>query len=362
MKRILLIASMLFVFSCTNDNIKIDGRDQIAFNQTVDQIAKELPLLQQDKFKEALDIIYHYKTNASNNDEQRWSAVRNLVDNKTADEVFDMAEKVAAENNFYWNRNQVPLANGIPLPGSNVNANVITVDEESSINFQRFDFRAKNENDGIRLDPFFYNEEGQEIQLNEAVTATIEVFSAGQIIYTQRAKIDPNSMDALYRNNAILLKYASLDASKIKSNTIDILVRIPHPDKYLTQRKTVNIPTDLVGGVEESKVDSVSKVISKDINMVTTLSNRFLQNISKKNYSAAFALTRNNDWATYQKFSQDNFVTSLESAKVTDTKVLDGDEKVVIIESNVTLNDGINKKYIFTLEHLNGKWFIVNVK
>ncbi|MBS7333495.1 MAG: hypothetical protein KIG88_07885 [Weeksellaceae bacterium] len=362
MKRILLIASLLFVFSCSNDNMKIDGRDQAAFNETVDQIAKELPLLQQDKFKEALDIVYHYKTNATNNDEQRWAAVRNLVDNKTSSEIFDMAEKIAVENNFSWNRNQVPLANGIPLPGTITPTTEVEVSEEPSIKIQRFDFRVKNEEEGIRLDPFFFDVEGQEIQLEKAVTATMEVFSGGQIIYTQRATIDPNSIDALYRNNGILLKYSSLDPSKIKSNSVDVLVRIPHPERYLTQRKTVTIPSDLVGAGVETKMDSVSKTISKDIAMVTNLSNRFMQNISKKNYSAAFALTRNSDWATYQKFSQDNFVTVLESAKIKDTKVIDGDEKVVLIESNVTLNDDSNKKYILTLEHLNGKWFIVNVK
>ncbi|RLZ06895.1 hypothetical protein [Faecalibacter macacae] len=362
MKRILLIASLLFVFSCTKDNIKIDGRDQVVFNETIDQIAKELPLLQQDKFKEALDIVFHYKTSVTNNDEQRWAAVRNLVDNKTADEVFELAEKIAVENNFSWNRNQVPLVNGIPLPGTTTVNEVIEVSDEPAIKIQRFDFRVKTEDEGIRVDPFFFDVEGQEIQLEKAVTATLEVFSGNQIIYTQRTKIDPNSMDALYRNNGILLKYSSLDQSKIKSNTIDILIRIPHPERYLTQRKTVSIPTDLVGGAVEAKVDSVSKVISKDIAMVTTLSNRFMQNVSKKNYSAAFALTRNSDWATYQKFSQDNFVSNLENAKVKETKVVDGDEKIVIIESNVVLNDDSNKKYILTLEHLNGKWFIVNVK
>ena len=342
--------------------MKIDGRDQGVFNETVDKIAKELPLLQQDKFKEALDIVYHYKTSATNNDEQRWAAVRNLVDNKTSDELFEMAEKIAVENNFSWNRNQVPLVNGIPLPGSTVVKEDIASVEEPAIKIQRFDFRIKNEDEGIRLDPFFFDVEGQEIQLGQAVTATLEIFSGGQIIFTQRAKIDPNSMDALYRNNGILLKYASLDPSKIKSNSVDILVRIPHPERYLTQRKTVTIPSDLVGGAGETKMDSVSKTISKDISMVTTLSNRFLQNISKKNYSAAFALTRNNDWATYQKFSQDNLVSNLESSKVKETKVLDGDEKVVLVESNITLNDDSSKKYILTLEHLNGKWFIVNLK
>ena len=362
MKRILLIASLLFVFSCSNDNLKIDGRDQTVFNETVDKIAKDLPLLQQTKFKEALDIIYHYKTSATNNDEQRWAAVRNLVDNKNAGEVFDFAENIAVENNFTWNRNQVPLANGIPMPGTTNLVEMMDKVEEPAIKIQRFDFRAKSEDEGIRIDPFFFDVEGEEIQLEQAVNATIELFSGGQIIYTQRTKIDPNSLDALYRSNGILLPYKNLDASKIKSNTVDILIRIPHPERYLTQRKPVSIPVNFVGGAVESKVDSVAQVINKDITMVTTLSNRFMQNVAKKNYSAAYALTRNNDWSTYQKFSSDNFVSKLENSKVKETKVLDGDDKVVVLESNMILNDESSKKYILTLENLNGKWFIINVK
>lgn len=362
MKRILLIASLLFVFGCKGDHMKIDGRNEISFNKTVDEIAKDLPLLQQTKFKEALDIIFHYRTNASNNDQQRWDAVRNLVDGKNSDEVFEMAEKIAVENSFMWNRNQVPLANGIPLPGSTVLDEQPIEEDVPAAAIQRFDFRVNQEPDGVRLDPFFFDAEGQELQLDKSTTATIEVFSGGQVIYTQRANIDPNSMDALYRNNGIIIKYANLDPSKVKGQTVDVLVRIPHPERYLTQRKAIQLPNNLVGGVVETKMDSVSKTIHKDVKMITSLSTRFMQNIARKNYSAAFALTRNNDWATYQKFSTDHFTTALENAKVVESKVLDGDDKVVVVESNVTLQDQSNKKYILTLENLNNKWFIVNVK
>lgn len=363
MKRVLLIASLLFVFSCSNDNQKIDGRDEIVFNQTVDEIAKDLPLLQQTKFKEALDIIFHYRTNPTNNEDQRWAAVRNLVDGKNASEVFDMAENIAVENTFTWNRNQVPLANGIPMPGTTNIAEEIAIEEDNAVaSIQRFDFRAKSETDGLRIDPFFFDTQGKEVQLDKATTATIEVFSGGQVIYTQRATIDPNSMDALYRNNSIFLKYSNLDKSKIKGAAVDVLIRVPHPERYLTQRKTVTLSDEFGGVGAETKMDSVSKVINKDVAMITTLSNRFVQNVSKKNYSAAFALTRNNDWATFQKFSSDHFVTGLENAKVKDSRVLDGDEKVVLVETNITLDDSSNKKYILTLENLNNKWFIVNVK
>ena len=353
----------MFVFSCNNDNQKIDGRDEIVFNQTVDEIAKDLPLLQQTKFKEALDIIFHYRTNPTNNDDQRWAAVRNLVDGKNSGEVFDMAENIAVENNFSWNRNQVPLANGIPMPGTTNEGEVVATEEDNAVaSIQRFDFRAKTETDGLRIDPFFFDAQGKEIQLDKATTATIEVFSAGQVIYTQRAKIDPNSMDALYRNNSIFVNYSNLDKGKVKGGAVDVLIRIPHPERYLTQRKTVTLSPEFGGAGVETKMDSVSKAINKDVAMITTLSNRFVQNVSKKNYSAAFALTRNSDWATFQKFSSDNFVTGLENAKIKDSKVLDGDEKVVLVETNVALDDASNKKYILTLENLNNKWFIVNVK
>ena len=59
MKRLLIIASIAFmIFSCKNDNIEIDSSSAQTFSETVDQISKALPVLQQDKFKEALQIIY----------------------------------------------------------------------------------------------------------------------------------------------------------------------------------------------------------------------------------------------------------------------------------------------------------------
>ncbi|WP_322971450.1 hypothetical protein [Faecalibacter sp. LW9] len=363
MKKVILIASLLFVtISCMNDNQKIDGRDATVFNETVDKVAKDLPLLQQTKFKEALDIIFHYRTNANNNEEQRWAAVRNLVDGKTANEVFDFAEQIAIDNSFTWNRNQVPLANGIPMPGTTTLVQESEEKEGEVSAIQRFDFRIKAENDAIRIDPFFFDVEGNELQLDKATTATVEVFSGGSIIYTQRATIDPNSKDALYRNNGIIIKYSNLDPSKINSNRVDVLIRIPHPERYLTQRKSVELPNDLVGGVGETKMDSVAKMINKDVTMITTLSNRFVQNLSKKNYSAAFALTRSADWSTYQKFSSDHTIIGLENAKVKESKILDADERVTVVEAQVTLEDNTTKKYILTLENLNNKWFIVHMK
>lgn len=362
MKRILLLLSLtFFIVSCSKEH-KVDGRDEMSFTETVDEVAKDLPLLQQTKFKEALDIIFEYRTNPSNKNEDRWSAVRNLVDDKTANEIFDIAENIAVQNNFSWNRNQVPLANGIPKPTDVIPTDENVETKDGSNEVYRFDYRSKEESEGIRLDPFFFNEEGQEIQLQKPITASVEIFSGGQLVYTQRSTIDPNSLDALYRNNGILIKYASLNSSKIVGSNVDVLVRIPNPDRYLTQRKSIHIPDQYVGGVGETKIDSVSKVINKDVTMITNLTNRFMQNLSKKNYSAAYALTRNQDWATYQKFSEDTFVTSLENIKVKETKVLDGDDKAVVVESLVNTSNDISKKYIITLEHLNNKWFIVNIK
>jgi len=359
MKKIVLITSILFaIFSCKGDQLRVDGTDQIVFSQTVDEVAKSLPLLQQEKFKEALDIIYHYRTNPTNTEEERWSAVRNLVDDKNADEIFEMAESIAAQNNFLWNRNQVPLVNGIPLPTA---TNEKPVEEEqSSTNIQRFDFRITNEEDGFRIDPFFFDAEGKEVHPNEVINATIEVFNSGAIVYNKRIPIDPNSIDALYRNNGIFIKFSNLDKSKIKTDAVDVLVRIPHPDRYLTQRKVVELPTSFIGNVGPIN-DSISKELSKDAAMIVALSNRFIQNISKKNYSAAYALTRSNDWSTYQKFSSDNFVTSLADSRVQETKILDGDEKVILAESNITLPDNSSKKFIIKLENLNNKWFIVDI-
>ena len=364
MKRLLIIASIAFmIFSCKNDNIEIDSSSAQTFSETVDQISKLLPVLQQDKFKEALQIIYEYKTSQTSDNDSRWAAVRTMLDGKNVGEIFDLAEKVALENKFTWNRNQVPLANGIPKAGS-----ITPIEEtpsEPTTNVQRFDFSIKQDETGVSISPFFYNSEGQEIQLEQPVTATIEVFNSGNIVHSFRSTIDPNSMDDLYRKNAISFKYSSLDVSKIKNDRLDILIRIPNSERYLTNRKAIKVPVELIGGaseVSDSTTVSSPAIVSKEAGMVKSLSNRFMTNISKKNYSGAFALTRSGEWSTYQKFSGDDAIKVLEQSSIKDSKVLDADEKVALVEVNVNLKDQSSKTYQVTLEKINNKWFVVNFK
>ncbi|MDM1552191.1 hypothetical protein [Empedobacter falsenii] len=363
MKRLFIIASFaLMIISCKNDNIEIDSTSAQTFSETVDKISKALPVMQQDKFKEALQIIFEYNTSQSMDNEARWGIVRTLLDGKTVDEVFDIAEKVALQNKFTWNRNQVPLVNGIPKPGA---TETVETPAEPTSNVQRFDFSVKQDDTGIAISPFFYNAQGEEIQLDQAVTATIEVFNSGSIVYTFRSTIDPNSTDDLYRKNAINIKYSSLDASKIKSDRLDILVRIPNSERYLTNRKAVKVPLNLVGAtevVDSAAVESTPAHVSKEAGMVKSLSNRFMTNLSKKNYSGAFALTRSGEWNTFQKFSSDETIKNLEQATINDAKVLDADEKVALVEVHANLKDQSSKTYQVTLEKINNKWFVVNFK
>ena len=363
MKRLFIIASFaLMIISCKNDNIEIDSTSAQTFSETVDKISKALPVMQQDKFKEALQIIFEYNTSQSMDNEARWGIVRTLLDGKTVDEVFDIAEKVALQNKFTWNRNQVPLVNGIPKSGA---IETVETPAEPTSNVQRFDFSLKQDDTGISISPFFYNAQGEEIQLDKAVTATIEVFNSGSIVYTFRSTIDPNSMDDLYRKNTINIKYSSLDASKIKSDRLDILVRIPNSERYLTNRKAIKVPLNLVGAaevVDSLLVESTPAHVSKEAGMVKSLSNRFMTNLSKKNYSGAFALTRSGEWNTFQKFSSDESIKNLEQATINDAKVLDADEKVALVEVNANLKDQSSKTYQVTLEKINNKWFVVNFK
>lgn len=363
MKRLFIIASFaLMIISCKNDNIEIDSTSAQTFSETVDKISKALPVMQQDKFKEALQIIFEYNTSQSMDNEARWGIVRTLLDGKTVDEVFDIAEKVALQNKFTWNRNQVPLVNGIPKSGA---IETVETPAEPTSNVQRFDFSLKQDDTGISISPFFYNAQGEEIQLDKAVTATIEVFNSGSIVYTFRSTIDPNSMDDLYRKNTINIKYSSLDASKIKSDRLDILVRIPNSERYLTNRKAIKVPLNLVGAaevVDSLLVESTPAHVSKEAGMVKSLSNRFMTNLSKKNYSGAFALTRSGEWNTFQKFSSDESIKNLEQATINDAKVLDADEKVALVEVNANLKDQSSKIYQVTLEKINNKWFVVNFK
>ena len=104
------------------------------------------------------------------------------------------------------------------------------------------------------------------------------------------------------------------------------MVRVPNSERYLTNRKAIKVPTELIGGA--TIVDSTSVVttapahVSKEAGMVKSLSNRFMTNLSKKNYSGAFALTRSGEWNTFQKFSSDEAIKNLEQATINDAKVV----------------------------------------
>ena len=106
MKKIILLLSIgLSLQQCKKDLPIIDSKTEITFNSSFDEIAKKLPSLQQEKLKEALYIIYEYNTKAKTT-EARWAIVRQLLDGKNSDEIFTLAETLAKENGFSWNRNQ----------------------------------------------------------------------------------------------------------------------------------------------------------------------------------------------------------------------------------------------------------------
>ena len=354
MKRILIAFAIAFTFiQCKNEAPTIDSQTEITFNTTFDEISKTLPTLQQEKFKEALYLLFEYDTKQGT-DEARWSQVRRLLDGKTSDDIFVMAEQVAQENGISWNRNQAPYPGGIPK--GNVESDEVLATQENV----GLAMELSNVTNGIKIYPSIIDANGQTINNMEAIAATVDVLSDNVLIHTQKFNIPVQSYDLMSAFEGFTLSYDKLDQRKITSNMLDVLVRIPHPSRYLTLRKKIRIPDQYVKGTTAEVNDSIAKAKELELAKTNPLATRFIQNVVSGNLSGAYAISKLDKYGSYNDFSTDEIIKKLVKGKINSNEIITSTENRVEVKANIADADGKSTDYNIVVEKKDNRWYIVS--
>ena len=354
MKKFLIAIVIGFsLIQCKKDAPTIDSQTEITFNTSFDEIAKTLPSLQQEKLKEALFLLFEYDTKDGSED-VRWSQVRRLLDDKTADDIFTMAEQVAKENSISWNRNQAPYPGGIPKAEHKPMEG--EVDENVSLAVE-----LSNIPNGIKIFPSILDDKGVAINNQENLSATVDVLSNSELLYTQKFSIPAQSYDLMSSFDGFNLSFDKLDPTKITSNMLDVLVRIPHPSRYLTLRKKIRIPDQYVQGTVVNPNDSLSlNPIDAPIVKTNALASRFIQNVLKGNLSGAYAISRLSNYGTFQAFSEDKNISKLANGKVVSNAITNSSDNRVEVEAVLADNSGTSNNYKIVVEKINNRWFVTS--
>ncbi|MDK7674264.1 hypothetical protein QP547_00355 [Weeksella virosa] len=353
MKKIILLLSIgLSLQQCKKDLPIIDSKTEITFNSSFDEIAKKLPSLQQEKLKEALYIIYEYNTKAKTT-EARWAIVRQLLDGKNSDEIFTLAETLAKENGFSWNRNQAPYPGGIPVMEQE------TITENAPDMDLQMHAEVSNVGNGIHIYPSISEKNGSKLNNDQALSVTTDVLSNHQIIYTQKNTIPSQAYDLMSSFDGFTIHYAHLDPTKIYTNTLDLVIRVPHPSRYLSLKKQVRIPDQYVKGVKIVS-DSIMAEAPAEIGKTNPLATRFLQNIVKGNRSGAYAISKISDYSSFNDFANDVTLGKLENAKITSNEIINANEKRVEVRATLVDEKGTSKDYSVIVEKIDNRWFVTS--
>ncbi|WP_068596664.1 hypothetical protein ACF3NR_06340 [Vaginella massiliensis] len=350
MKRLIIAIIIAITFvQCKKDQPTIDSQTEITFNTSFDEISKTLPSLQQEKFKEALFLLFEYDTKQATV-EARWAQVRRLLDGKNAEEIFTMAEQVAQENGISWNRNQAPYPGGIPKMEK---TEALATQEHVGLALD-----LSNVPNGVKIYPSLIDANGQTINNMDELVATVDVLSDNVLIHTQKFSIPPQSFDLMSAFDGFVLSYDKLDQHKITSNMLDILVRIPHPNRYLTLRKRIRISDQYVKETKAEANDSIAVQENVVVAKTNPIATKFVQNIVNGNLSGAYALSKIDKYDSYNDFANADAIKKLAKAKINSNVITQSNENRVEVNANISNTEGVSHDYSIVVEKIDNRWYV----
>lgn len=316
MKILPFIALSVLLFSCGKDVPTIDGTDQFSFNTSLEEVVESVPSLQRNRLREAVELLYLHDTEPIGD---RWVQIRKNLDGTNAEDIFAKAEAVAKAKGIDWSRDQSLT----DLNAVNTKIDTLQVDDtpkpvKSPIpNASSVTLQTKTLEDRVILYPSVLRENGTLIRFDEVVSAIVEVKNdKGQVIYSQRDEIESyrDSNEEL-GGDGITVLLGNLNARKISSQKLQFSVQVKDPNAFLKASTQVQIAEKWVAKTEvpvETQVgDSIRPTIDEprptptnlDEVVTKTIVKRFMQNWKSNNLSAAYALTKNPQWSSYQKFT-----------------------------------------------------------
>ena len=301
--RLLFLGMLLFMMSCKKD--AVDGSSIKAFQESVNDMASSLNTLQQTKFNEALYILKTFAAEGDT-DMDRLKALAKLINDKKVSEIFSLADEVARKNNIDWSSTAPPSLGEMNI-FQNISAVEIDPNDISASSLEIIvrpvDVDSVDGAKALRVIPRLLDNSGNVVEFFNAGLETImEVYSNGEKLSTSKNLMISNEFKGFY------LKLESLPVEKIVDAKIDIKISVKTTKRTYQLLKTgVSVNKKILEKTENEVIEeSFSDINGKGAENPEQVVAKFLSYLGSQNFRAAYDISENPNWGTYDKFSNPN--------------------------------------------------------
>lgn len=301
--RLLFLGMLLFMVSCKKD--AVDGSSIKAFQESVNDMASSLNTLQQTKFNEALYILKTFAAEGDT-DMDRLKALAKLINDKKVSEIFSLADEVARKNNIDWSSTAPPSLGEMNI-FQNISAVEIDPNDISASSLEIIvrpvDVDSVDGAKALRVIPRLLDNSGNVVEFFNAGLETImEVYSNGEKLSTSKNLMISNEFKGFY------LKLESLPVEKIVDAKIDIKISVKTTKRTYQLLKTgVSVNKKILEKTENEVIEeSFSDINGKGAENPEQVVAKFLSYLGSQNFRAAYDISENPNWGTYDKFSNPN--------------------------------------------------------
>ena len=301
--RLLFLGMLLFMVSCKKD--AVDGSSIKAFQESVNDMASSLNTLQQTKFNEALYILKTFAAEGDT-DMDRLEALAKLINDKKVSEIFSLADEVARKNNIDWSSTAPPSLGEMNI-FQNISAVEIDPNDISASSLEIIvrpvDVDSVDGAKALRVIPRLLDNSGNVVEFFNAGLETImEVYSNGEKLSTSKNLMTSNEFKGFY------LKLESLPVEKIVDAKIDIKISVKTTKRTYQLLKTgISVNKKILEKTENEVIEeSFSDMNGKGVENPEQVVAKFLSYLGSQNFRAAYDISENPNWGTYDKFSNPN--------------------------------------------------------
>ena len=301
--RLLFFGMLFFMVSCKKD--AIDGSSIKAFQESVNDMASSLNTLQQTKFNEALYILKTFAAEGDT-DMDRLEALAKLINDKKVSEIFSLADEVARKNNIDWSSTAPPSLGEMNI-FQNISAVEIDPNDISASSLEIIvrpvDVDSVYGAKALRVIPRLLDNSGNVVEFFNAGLETImEVYSSGEKLSTSKNLMTSSEFKGFY------LKLESLPVEKIVDAKIDIKISVKTTKRTYQLLKTgVSVNKKILEKTENEVIEeSFSDINGKGAENPEQVVAKFLSYLGSQNFRAAYDISENPNWGTYDKFSNPN--------------------------------------------------------
>ena len=362
--RLLLLGMLLFMVSCKKD--AVDGSSIKAFQESVNDMASSLNTLQQTKFNEALYILKTFAAEGDT-DMDRLEALAKLINDKKVSEIFSLADEVARKNNIDWSSTAPPSLGEMNI-FQNISAVEIDPNDISASSLEIIvrpvDVDSVDGAKALRVIPRLLDNSGNVVEFFNAGLETImEVYSNGEKLSTSKNLMISNEFKGFY------LKLESLPVEKIVDAKIDIKISVKTTKRTYQLLKTgVSVNKKILEKTENEVIEeSFSDINGKGAENPEQVVAKFLSYLGSQNFRAAYDISENPNWGTYDKFSNPNLgfggVKSIHVKNISMKSISDKNAVVNAVYQVVDSEENIMELGVsYTLKQSENIWKISNYK